>query len=160
MPGGRHQLPEATAMERMARAFVGGILGTGAGVAFGLALGQLIAPVVNPRQKLEHEWYIMAVYAYIIASGIEGMFLGCICGAFPHVKTTGCCIAGLALGCGVGYLLWDNGPSPPHHAYTGVTIIYSAFGTALCAAIAGAVWSARSPAQRPALLPSSITPCP
>ena len=51
-------------------------------------------------------------------------------------------VIGLALGTGVGFILWAIGPFPPHHSYTGMTIIYSAFlgsllGTGVGAAVFG-----------------------
>src|SRR4051812_17949522 len=109
-------------MAKIAAMFAGALIGAISGEVFGIALGYLLAPAAEPRQPLAHEWYMMAIFGYAFWSAIGGMILGLILNCFQNRQTTWFALAGLVVGGLVGYIVWDNGPSPPHHSYTGMTI--------------------------------------
>src|SRR3979409_311359 len=104
------------------------MVGSLTGGAFGIGLGYLLAPVREPGQPLRHEWYMMAVVAYVFWSAIGGMILGLILGAFPNRKVAWLAFSGLMIGSIAGYVTWNTGPSPPDHSYTGITIVGITFG--------------------------------
>lgn len=118
-------------------ALYGGI----AGVAFGVAIGFLLAPTREPGQPLRHEWYMMAIMSYAFWSAVGGAILGSILGAFPKPKTFWVALVGMVIGGMLGYLVWKNGPIPPDHAYTGHTIIWITFASAILGGVIGAIWS-------------------
>jgi len=135
-------------MNRIADAFLGTMLGTVAGGGFGIVLGYLLAPAVDPKHPLAHEWYMLAVFAYAFWSAIGGAILGCILAAASQRRMTDYAAGGLFAGGVVGCIVWIIGPFPPHHAYTGLTIIGLTFGGGILG-IMGAALTPTTSSVRP-----------
>lgn len=135
-------------MNRIAEAFLGAMLGALAGGGFGIIQGCLLAPAVEPKAKLAHEWYMLAVFAYAFWSAIGGAILGCVLAAVSQRKMTIYAASGLVVGGIVGCIVWTSGPVPPHHAYTGLTIIGCTFGGGILG-IMGAALTPTTSSVRP-----------
>jgi hypothetical protein len=131
-------------MSRIPDAVLGAALGALAGGSFGVILGCLLAPAVDPHDKLAHEWYTLAVYAYVLWSAIGGAVLGCVLAAASDRRMSIHGASGLVVGGVVGFIFWHIGPVPPHHAYTGMTIIGFTFSGGILGVVGAAVTPASS----------------
>lgn len=126
-------------MSRIADGFLGAMLGALAGGGIGIILGFLLAPTVDPKAKLEHEWYIMAVFAYAFWSAIGGAILGCVLAAASDRRMTAYTASGLVVGGVVGCIFWNIGPFPPYHDYAGLPIIGFTFGGGILGTVCSAI---------------------
>jgi MFS family permease len=139
---------------------LGGMLGAGGGVIFGVALGILIGPTPepDPRQRLAHEWYAMAVLQYAFGSAVGGLVLGSILGAYAQREVFWLAITGLFLGLIVGCLAWhydilETGvnPRPSRRSYNGLIIVVPTLALANLGALVGIIYcEARADLRRQA----------
>ncbi|MBI3821756.1 MAG: hypothetical protein HY289_03645 [Planctomycetes bacterium] len=136
-------------MARFSAMILGSMLGALGGGAFGVLLGYLLAPEVDPTRPIAHEWYTLTVFAYVFWSACGGAILGMVVGSLPTVHLMSGAAAGLAVGLIAGTVAWDRGMmfGAAHHSYTGFTIVWITFGIGTIGAISGGVWSVarRSP---------------
>lgn len=124
-------------MMRALEGFLGVLVGACLGFFFGVLLGRLIAPAVDPRQKLQHEWYAMAWFTYIFASIVGGSILGGVIGVLASPRTFLGGILGIVLGLAVGFLCWAYGPGGGWDPYNGVAFIAGGFLGGMIGAVVG-----------------------
>lgn len=123
---------------RIVDTLLGAISGACLGLFFGIALGQLLAPTIDPKQKLAHEWYIMAILTYMFVSTVGGAMLGGVVGAACSRRMVVAEIIGLLAGLTCGCLFWAVGLDPRWDSYSGARIICGTITGGMAGVVVGA----------------------